>query len=208
MGAAVAQLKVSVFSDYICPFCYIGSRRLLRLGDEFDLRVNWCGLEIHPDTPAEGMPVERLGYAAGQWNDMMDGLRRMAAEEHIDLPERSFTTNSHKALLLAEAAKTTGREAFYRLHEGLFRAYFTDGLNIGDPAVLRDLAAKSGLPAPLMESAWSDDRYEQRLQLNLRHAAELGVRGTPTYVFGHELVVGAVPLEQLRSTARRHCETN
>lgn len=195
------ELKVSVFSDYICPFCYFGSRRVLRLRDEFDLKVNWCGLEIHPETPAAGMPVEHLGYSADRWSRMQQALQHMARDEHIDMTARTFTTNSQRALLLAEAAKQAGTEAFYALHEGLFHAYFVEGRNIGDPAVLEDLAASAGLAPDLVHDAWRAPRYRQRLALNLRHARELGVSGTPAYVFGDNVIVGAVPYADLHAAA-------
>jgi predicted DsbA family dithiol-disulfide isomerase len=194
-------LKVSVFSDYICPFCYIGSRRLLRLRDTYNLQVNWCALEIHPETPAEGMPIARLGYPPAQWQRMMSVLQDMARAEQLDLQAHDFTTNSHRALLLAEAAKEAGREVFYGLHERLFDAFFREGRNIGDPQVLRTLAGECLVPEPLIEAAWNRPRYEQRLALNLRHAAEIGVRGTPTYVFGTRILVGAVAGDELRRAA-------
>jgi predicted DsbA family dithiol-disulfide isomerase len=195
------ELKLSVFSDYICPFCYIGSRRLLRLNDTYDVKINWCGLEIHPDTPAEGMPIERLGYAPAQWRAMMDNLQVMAEAEGLTLQAHDFTTNSRQALLLAEAAKQAGRERFYALHERLFSAFFSDGLNIGDADVLRNLAQECGLERDLVESAWQDPRYGQRLDINLRHAVELGVTGTPSYVFGTQVLVGAVAEAELRQAA-------
>jgi predicted DsbA family dithiol-disulfide isomerase len=203
MSADKPELKVSVFSDYICPFCYIGSRRLLRLGNRYDLKVNWSGLEIHPETPPEGMPIERLGYPKGQWAQMMAALTQMAAEEGIDMAAHDFTTNSHKALLLAEAAKHAGRDVFYALHERLFHDFFSQGKNIGNEEVLRAIAADVGIAEDILEAAWQDPDYDERLQLNLRFAQELGVRGTPTFVFGQELLSGAVPVPELEAAAAR-----
>ncbi|MGI9303925.1 MAG: DsbA family oxidoreductase, partial [Gammaproteobacteria bacterium] len=99
MTNARTKLDVKVFSDYICPFCYIGSERLFRLSDEFDLLVDWLYFEIHPDTPTEGMPVDRLGYMPEHWQRLMASLQTMAIEEGITIAERTFTTNSHKAML-------------------------------------------------------------------------------------------------------------
>jgi predicted DsbA family dithiol-disulfide isomerase len=201
------ELRVSVFSDYICPFCYIGSRRLLRLNELFDVQVNWCGLEIHPQTPPQGMAIERLGYSHDQWQRMMEGLRQMATEEHIDITPHNFTTNSRRALLLAEAAKNAGREIFYALHERLFGAFFTEGQNIGDEQVLRALAKQSDVPSEVVEAAWVDSRYAERLELNRRHAAELGITGTPAFVFGRRIIVGAVPCATLLEAARQVTES-
>lgn len=195
-------LRVSVFSDYICPFCYIGSRRLLRLRDDYDLRVNWCGLEIHPDTPAQGMPVDALGYPQDQWEQMQLSLARMAQGEGLRLTAHDFTTNSHQALLLAEAAKHQSREAFYLLHEALFEAFFSAGRNIGDEAVLRAIATQCALPDTLVDDAWHNPMYAERLRINLTHARELGIRGTPSYLFGKMHLSGAVPYASLREAAQ------
>lgn len=201
MDIVKPALKVSVFSDYICPFCYIGSRRLLRLRQDFDLKVNWCGLEIHPQTPASGMPIEALGYAPERWQQMMQTLTEMAQEEHIQLGTHHFTTNSHQALLLAEAAKQAGQEIYYDLHERLFRAFFSEDRNIGDPGELTQLATESGLSPDQIAAAWRHPGFEERLELNLRHARELGIRGTPAYVFGTTVLKGALPYEELHTAA-------
>ncbi|HYQ73219.1 MAG TPA: DsbA family protein, partial [Gammaproteobacteria bacterium] len=166
-------LLATVFTDYICPFCYVGDVRLARLREHFELKINWCFLEIHPDTPAAGMPVKDLGYADAQWRQMMDNLRAMGEAEGIDFREHDFTTRSHHALLLAEAAKADGADVFYRLHRRLFTAFFTDGLNIGDTAVLRELATACGVPDATVERAWREAHYEQQLQRYLAGAREL-----------------------------------
>lgn len=203
MQPSKPELKISVFSDYICPFCYIGSRRLLRLRQDFDLKVNWCGLEIHPETPAAGMPIENLGYAPQRWAQMTQALAQMAEEEQLDLGTHRITTNSHKALLLAEAAKQTGQECFYALHERLFHAYFTEGRNIGDTEVLTALATECGVPPATVAAAWQDPAYAQRLTLNLGFARELGISGTPAYVFGENVLVGALPYAELLNAAHQ-----
>jgi len=195
------DLLVSVFSDYICPFCYIGHLRLARLRDDYDLKINWRFLEIHPDNPPEGRPLSELGYPPEQWRQMMENLARMAEEEGVTLAERTFTTNSRKALLLAEATKSAGVEAFDRLNEGLFEAYFLERQNLGDANVLRDIARQCGVADELVHHAWSEPDFDQILQANLRDAARLRITGTPTFLFGNRMAAGAVPVETLRRLA-------
>jgi predicted DsbA family dithiol-disulfide isomerase len=196
-------LLATVFTDYICPFCYVGDVRLERLREHFDLKINWCFLEIHPDTPDSGMPVQNLGYAEEQWRQMMANLMAMGAAEGISFREHDFTTSSHRALLLAEAAKEDGADVFYRLHRRLFTAYFTEGRNIGDPEVLRELAMECDLAAGTVERAWREHRYEQQLQRYLVGAHELDVRATPTIFFGREnRLNGALPFEAFLQAAR------
>jgi len=196
-------LLATVFTDYICPFCYVGDVRLERLREYFDLKINWCFLEIHPDTPASGMPVQKLGYADDLWRQMMDNLGAMAEAEGIRFRKHDFTTNSHRALLLAEAAKEEGAAVFYRLHRRLFTAWFTEGRNIGDAAVLRQLAAECGVADGTVERAWREERYEQQLRRYLAGAHELGVHATPTIFFGGEnRLNGALPFEAFLRAAR------
>lgn len=201
LDTARPELLVTVFSDYICPFCYIGNVRLARLGDEYDLKVNWCMVEIHPETPAQGRPVEDLGYPPAQWDAMMGELGAMAQSEAIVIRPHTFTTNSHQALLLAEAAKEQGRAVFYALHNRLFKAYFGDGLNIGDADVLRQLAVDSGVTPETVERAWTDPHYPTRLHHNLKAAQELEVTGTPTFFVGTRKLTGALSVETLRHAA-------
>jgi predicted DsbA family dithiol-disulfide isomerase len=191
------ELYITVFSDYICPFCYIGNNRVVRLEEQYNLKINWCGLEIHPETPPEGMPASELGYTPKQWQQMMHTLQQLATEENINIRAHDFTTNSHKALLLAEAAKSCGKEIFYRLHNRLFHDYFSLGKNIGDEEVLRELANDSGIPEEIVEGAWTHKKFEARLKLNYQAAQKFGVSGTPTFIIGDQVISGAVPYQQL-----------
>jgi predicted DsbA family dithiol-disulfide isomerase len=182
----------------------VGERRLARLNEDFDVRVERRFLEIHPESPAEGMPISELGYPPVQWARMMGNLERMGKAEGIVFSERTFTTNSHKALLLAEAAKEEGPEVFEALNEGLFRAYFTEGRNIGDLQVLREVAQAAGVPAGRLEQAWSDAAYEERLVRDHAAAAEIGITGIPVFIIDNRWILeGAVPVEMLREAAKK-----
>ncbi|HDZ77927.1 MAG TPA: hypothetical protein ENH39_01300, partial [Gammaproteobacteria bacterium] len=68
------QLRLTLFTDYICPFCYIGDLRLQQLRQEYDVLVNFRFIEIHPETPVQGTTVDTLNYSDEKWQDMMDGL--------------------------------------------------------------------------------------------------------------------------------------
>ena len=196
------ELLATVFTDYICPFCYAGDVRLDRLREDYDLKVNWCFLEIHPETPPEGMDSAALGYSDRRWQQMMENLSRLAAEEGISFRPQTFTTNSRKALLLAEAAKEDGADVFYALHRRLFEAYFGEGQNIALQAVLEQLARETGVSDAVLSRAWSDEKYPQRLEQYMAVARELDVRATPTIFFGEQhRIDGALPLEVFKKLA-------
>ncbi len=192
----------TVYSDYICPFCYIGDLRLDRVREEVDLRINWRLVEIHPETPPEGRPRTELGYDPDHWHKLMASLDQLAAEEGVTLAPPERTADSRRALLLAEAAKEDGAEVFYPLHRGLFEAYFLAGQDIGCEEALRRVAAEAGVSEATLERAWTDPAYPRRLQDHLAAAREAGITGTPTFSFGDRRLVGAQPAEVLLAAAR------
>ncbi len=194
-------LLVTAFSDYICPFCYVGDARLQKLRDAYDLKINWRFVEIHPQTPAEGMPLSALGYSAERWQMLMDNLQQLVETDGLALSERSFTTNSRKALLLAEAAKSAGAEVFYDLHRKLFQAFFVDNLNIGDESLLRKIATGCDIPESMINDAWTNLEFQQRLEQNLSAARQIGLTGVPTFIINEQKLTGAVPEDALRKAA-------
>jgi len=201
--ASLPELKVTVYSDYICPFCYLGYHRLQRLRDRYDLKINWCFLEIHPETSTQGEALDTLDYPSQQWQQMLDNMQRLAAEENIPLGKLSFITNSRDALLLAEAAKQCGKKVFYDLHEKLFSAYFVDGRNIGDRNLLRDIAASCAIDYQTIESAWRDEVYAKRLIDNYRSARQHNIQSVPSFVFGNRVLTGVVSEATFREAAGR-----
>lgn len=199
--AFLPELKITVYSDYICPFCYVGYHRLMRLRDSYDLKINWRFLEIHPETSAEGEPIDSLQYPAEQWQQMLSNLTRIADEENIPLSQLTFITNSKDALLLSEASKQCGRETFYALHEKLFKAYFVEGKNIGNKNTLKEIALSNGIDEKIIESAWTDDIHQKQLLSNFESARAHNVQSVPSFIFGHKVLSGVVAESVFREAA-------
>ncbi|MCK5335544.1 MAG: DsbA family protein [Gammaproteobacteria bacterium] len=197
------ELKISIFSDYICPFCYIGHHRLQQLKQDYELKINWCFVEIHPETPAEGMPTTELDYNDEQWQGIVSSLNALIEQDQLPFKhEHQFTTNSHKALLLAEACKPLGADIFYRIHNRLFEAFFVDMLNIGDEAILRQIAAECDVPEAITESALNNsDELEKHLQLYLQYATKAQISGVPTIIIGTQSIPGVSSLSTLQDAA-------
>jgi predicted DsbA family dithiol-disulfide isomerase len=199
--SSLPELQVTVFSDYICPFCYVGHHRLMRLKDSYDIKINWCLLEIHPENSEQGEPITSLDYPSEQWNQLVKNLKRVAQEENIPLSELTFTTNSKNALLLAETSKQLGRDKFYALHEKLFSAYFVEQKNIGDKNILRDIAREAGIDETTVESAWSDGPQHQRLLQNYNAARQYEIQSVPSFIFGERVLTGVVGEDVMRDAA-------
>ena len=203
---SLPELNITVYSDYICPFCYVGHHRLQRLRDSYNLKVNWCFLEIHPESSAEGKPIDSLDYPSAQWQKMLANLERIAREENIPLSSPSFITNSKDALLLSEASKQCGRDVFYELHEKLFHAYFIDGKNIGDKNILKDIAKSCEIDEKIIDLSWTDETYAQRLLQNFNSARKQNVQSVPSFVFGQRVLTGVVSEAVFRDAAKQLSE--
>lgn len=199
------ELKLSVFSDYICPFCYIGHHRIQQLKQHYELKINWCLIEIHPETPAQGMPTSELDYNDQQWHDIVASLNNLIDSDQLPFKhEHQFTTNSHQALLLAEATKPLGPEIFYRLHNRLFEAFFVDMLNIGDTSVLRQIATDCELPEATIEAALNpNSEYEKHLELYMQYAREIHISGVPTTIIGTHNIPGVPGVSSLLKAAKQ-----
>ncbi len=196
------QLPIEVYFDYICPFCYVGNARLQRIARRYPVTVQYRFVEIHPDNPPQGRPLSELGYPPEQWRRMMDNLNTMVSQEGLPMAERTFTTNSRKALLLAQATLDERPAAFPALNEALFQAYFTEGRNIGEEAVLRELAQRHGIE-DLLTPAWQTAQYRQRLLEHVEAAQRIGLTGVPTIVVADQPFAGAVSMDTLAAALRR-----
>lgn len=190
------MFRITVFSDYICPFCYIGSAILDALAQEYDLEVRWSGLEIHPETPPEGSDLHRL-FGREQFEGMQVSLKAMAHRYGIPYNPSSRMPNSRKALEAAEFARDAGR--FQEFHRILMRASFVQQLDIGSIEVLKALAAEAGLDPSALETALTDGRYSTRREADAALARRLNVRSTPTFIINDTVtIVGAQPPERFR----------
>jgi len=191
---------ITVFWDYICPFCFIGTRRVQRLVDEFSLEQVWKGWEIHPEVPFEGMAVSCFSSEM-IWN-LEARVRRLADEIELKIRMPEKLSNSRLALLGGEFAREAGR--FHEYHEAVFTAYFQEGKDIGDIGVLVEIANDIGLEERTFREAVVTKRFAGMLEASLKEVRSLGLRGVPSFVFGDgSIVVGAQPYVILREAAEK-----
>jgi predicted DsbA family dithiol-disulfide isomerase len=214
MSATPTTVHLDVFSDYTCPWCYVGWARLelalRRVPEGVNVDVQWRPYEIHAEVPPDGMPVEDLPYSLEQWARMQEALRRSAVEEGLELGNRPKVSNTHRALMAGEYARVEEPERFPSFHEGLFKGYFAEGRDLGDPAVVEDIARSCGLDVGRMTKCLNGGEYEGAITATTDTARRLGITGTPTFVFdGRFAAAGAQPAEvllQAIDAALRHTE--
>jgi predicted DsbA family dithiol-disulfide isomerase len=193
-----------MFSDFICPFCYIGFETVRRLKPEFGFTIEWKGFQIHPEWPAAGIPSAEYRQGIDPETRRMMWGRIVDLGKSVGLEMRSpeLLANSRLALEAAEFAQECGKAEMFE--ERVFRAYFDENLNIGSRGVLGALAAEVGLDCNELNAALECGLYRTRLQDNARAASEQGVDGVPTFFVGDYPLVGAQSEQVMRQILQRY----
>jgi predicted DsbA family dithiol-disulfide isomerase len=190
LGLVLPTVSVEIWSDVVCPWCYIGKRRFEKavelLKDEVQIEVVFRPYQLDPTASpgTSGPVVEAYAKKFGgpeRAEQIIHHVSSIAAEEGLDFRlDRALRANTllaHRLLWLAEA---TGHQ--YALKERLLKAYFTDGLDIGVPEVLAQCAGEVGMPADrVLEFLHSDDGTAE-VQAELRMAADAEITAVPTFV--------------------------
>ena len=198
-------LTIEIASDVICPWCYIGKRRLEKalalLDGEVAAQIRWLPFQLNPDMPRQGMP--RADYRRAKFGSIERGREldaRVAAEGKGEGIAFAFdrmqrTPNTVDAHKLIDLAQQQGLAA--PVVDALFRAYFEDAEDIGDAAVLERIATAAGVAGWPAES---DEKQVATLEESLRG---LGISAVPTFIFDRKSgVSGAQPPESLAAAMR------
>ena len=176
--------------------------RIERLKREHGVRIKWIHFPLHPDTPQEGRSLAELFAGRGYDIEQMQAqMRARMAAEGLPYGDRTMTYNSRLAQELAAWADTQPEgEA---IHDALFRAYFVDARDIGDPEVLVEIAASVGLPGDQAREVIEKRTHRAAVDADWNRSREYGVTGVPTFVAGGHGVVGAQPYEALEELVKQ-----
>jgi predicted DsbA family dithiol-disulfide isomerase len=199
-------VKVEIWSDVACPWCYIGKGRfdiaLERFGHRHDLDVRWRSFELDPAAPAvrETAYVDHLvakyRISAAAAEDMIDGMIEAGARSGVVLRfDKARPGNTFDAHRLLHLAAERGVQA--ELNDRLLHAVFTKGLSTADVDALVSVATAAGLDAAETRAVLESDRYAADVRADERRAAELGITSVPFFVMGQLGVSGAQPPEVL-----------
>lgn len=172
---------------------------------EFDIEDEWVSLEIHPETPAEGVSLSER-FKGMNLEGMNENLRRAGEPYGLEFAgNRDLLPNSRLSLEASEFARDHGK--FHEFHEAVFHAYFTEARDIGDVQVLLDVAKQVGLDMAELQASLQDGRYLPRLEQASEEAHHYGINGTPTYIINDKYkVYGAQPLDVFRNALKRIAE--
>lgn len=197
-------LRIDIWSDVVCPFCYIGKKRLENVAHEagIDIDVHWHSYELDPNAPAshDSSNTERLAKKYGKSVEQMEQLQlqmaEMAAVEGIDFQwQKAQSGNSFNAHRIIHLASSHGLADAAK--EAFFYAYMTEGLAIGERDVVEQVAARIGLPANEVKAVLDSDRFTDEVRQDEQIAQQqLGISGVPFFIFNQQIgLSGAQPRE-------------
>ncbi len=193
-------MKLTVFYDYTCPFCYITSKNLETLSSEFDLDIEWKGIEIHPEYPGEGQKSSRSLKSI----KTVQSIKGAAEESGMEILLPGFRTNSRLSLEASEFAKAKDR--FKSFHNLIYEAYFLERKNIGDIETVLQAGAAAGLDGTGLEECLRSRTMFHKVEENKKAAQSNLVTGVPTLIMGNFPVYGNQSLETLRLMIKRAIE--
>lgn len=201
---------IEVYSDVVCPWCYVGKRRLERALTEFggDVRVIWRPFQLNPTMPKEGM--DRTAYLEAKFGSL-DAFRQL--EEHVQAAGASEripfafekiarTPNTFAAHRLIWLAEREGRQD--AVVGALFQGYFEEGADIGSIPTLVQLATRAGLSTELVERVLQSDEGTAEVKAEESTGHKLGIRGVPYFIVnGTYTISGAQPVDTFVSALKR-----
>ncbi len=211
--AAAIGTRIDIVSDAICPWCYIGKRHLeqalmLLASQGLRFQVNWNPFQLNPDMPREGR--DRASYRAWKFGSaekaaaLDQRITESAAAAGLvfrtDLMTRTPNTiDAHRVIWFT--GQNGDQDA---VMEAIFKAYFVEGRDIGNAAVLADCAAETGLPRAAVRDFLSSDLAEKEIQAADAAARTAGVSGVPSFFLdGYSLFSGAMAPETMAAALRR-----
>ncbi len=204
----MSKVTVDIVSDVMCPWCYVGKKRFEKALSELDgsveVDVRWRPFQLDPMIPAEGR--NRKDYLEGKFGSLeqadraYSAIREAGAAEGIpfDFAAIAVSPNTLDAHRLIRWAASAGDGIQDRLIDGLFRMYFTQGRNVGDPAVLLEAAEEAGMDRNVIAALLHSDADRPEVIEEIATAQRMGVTGVPCFILdGRYAVMGAQPADAI-----------
>lgn len=211
------KVKVEIWSDIMCPFCYIGKRHfeeaLKQLPNAKDVEVVWHSFQLDPSLPKPASKLnayqylaERKGISYENSVSMHESVVQMAKNAGLDYHfEKAVVANSFDAHRLIQFAKTKGLGD--AAEERLFKAYFTEGKNMCDAPTLLQLAKEIGLDEKEAKEVINSNAYSAEVKKDIEEAYQIGVTGVPFFIFNRKYAVsGAQPSSTFLGTLKNCLE--
>ncbi|MBJ6763350.1 DsbA family oxidoreductase [Myxococcaceae bacterium JPH2] len=193
-------VTIRVWSDFVCPWCYVGLSEVEKLRKEYDVLVDWRPFFLRPETPPEGLPLPE--YVKERMKDPNNPLKVRAAQAGLKMVHRDIIPSTRRAHEAAEFARDAGK--LDPFHAAVLRRYWTEGQNLWEFETLRGAAQDAGLDPDALQRALEEGRYTKRVEESVREAQGLGVNAVPTFVLGERFALqGAQEYDIFRQAMQR-----
>lgn len=190
------NFKLEVFTDYVCPWCYLGDARVKNLKKAYEIDIELIHFPLHPDTPVEGRKLLDLFRSTQDDIDKKNqNMSTLMKKEGLPFNDRVYTFNSRLAQEIGVWAEKLDHST--SIHDNFFEAYFVHGLNIGLENVILEIVDKSGLDTDEAKKIIQNRLFSDEIDQHWKKSRNYGVTGVPTYVYNNQSIVGAQPLENL-----------
>jgi predicted DsbA family dithiol-disulfide isomerase len=195
---------VTVYADYVCPFCYLGYTSFDQYLEEREepLETDWHPFDLRASKRRPDGTIDHSvddGKDDSYFEEAKKNVRRLADRYGAEMTQELVKdVDSYDAQRVALRAREAHPEAFEAFHRGVFDALWEEGRDIGDGDVLEDIATEAGLPAGYVESVLDDEASAEELESAFEAAQQRGITGVPTFVSDDHAARGAVPPEQLK----------
>ena len=196
--------SVLVYSDYVCPFCYLGYESFdqFRDGREEPIEIEWHPFDLRGGQRRPDGTIDHSvdnGKGDSYYEEAKKNVERLADEYGVEMAQPLMKdVDSYDAQRVTLRVREEHPEKFEQFHRSVFDALWGDGRNIGDPEVLAELATEAGLPDGIVEETLADESSETALEAAFDDARQQRITGVPTFVSGEHAARGAVPPDQLR----------
>ncbi|MCW3103295.1 MAG: disulfide bond formation protein DsbA [Bacteroidetes bacterium] len=191
-------MKVEIWSDIMCPFCYIGKRKFEKALEQFEhkagVEITWKSFQLNPDMKTDPeMNINRYlaemkGWSLEQAKEMNARVTQMAEAVGLKYDfDKAVVANSFDAHRLIQLAKTKGKGD--EAEERLFKAYFTEGSNIADKETLIEIGESIGLEKAEVKEMLDSGKFAENVQEDINESQQVGVRGVPFFVFDRKYAV-------------------
>jgi len=196
--------SVVVYSDYVCPFCFLGYESLDRYQESRDdpVEVEWHPFDLRSgqrDSHGEIDSSIDNGKDEEYYENARQNVERLADQYGVEMAQPlERGVDSFDAQRVAYAAADEHPEAFEAFHRSVFDALWREGRDIGDPSVLDELAIDAGIPDGFVTETLDDDASREALESAFAAARSRRITGVPTFIYGEQAARGAVPPEHLR----------
>ncbi len=210
------SVQLEIYSDVICPWCYVGKARydeaLKLLDSKLSLQTSWKPFELNPSMPKEGADRKEYmtkKFGSSDMSAMQNRLSSAGAENGLkfNFAEMKRVPNTFNAHRLIWFAGTQGKQ--HELSEVLFRKYFHDAQDIGNTDVLVLAAEEAGIPANVAREFLQSDAGVDEVQKEEKEGRLLGIDAVPTFVLNGEIIAsGAIPAEELASLIEKNAMAN